>query len=130
MACVNSISFSILINGIPSKPFSAKKGLRQGDPMSPFLFALGMEYLSRCLLQLKGKPGFHYHPRCAKLSITHLMFADDLLIFARADAGSLQHIFDAFSKFSQVSELEANLDKSNCILLVLVGIKEKPCSRL
>lgn len=74
MACVTLVSFYILINGIPCKPFGSKKGLRQGDPMSPFLFALGMEYLSRCLMQLKGKTGFHYHPRCAKLNITHLMF--------------------------------------------------------
>ena len=89
--------------------------------MSSFLFALGMEYLSSCLLQLKGKPGFHYHPRCAKLSITHLMFADDLLIFARADAGSLQHIFDAFSKFSHASGLEENLDKSNLYIAGISG---------
>ena len=39
MACVQSVSYSILLNEIPTLPFSAKKGLRQGDPLSPFLFA-------------------------------------------------------------------------------------------
>lgn len=49
VACVKCLSYSILINGIPSIPFPAKKGLRQGDTLSPFFFALSMEYLSRCM---------------------------------------------------------------------------------
>lgn len=71
--------------------------------MSPFLFALGMKYLSRCLGQLKSDPSFKFHPRCKKLNITHLMFADDLLMFTKVDRASLQLVFDAFSKFSQAS---------------------------
>ena len=55
-----------------------------------------MEYLSSCLLQLKAKTDFHFHPRCAKLSITHLIVADDLLMFPKADVGSLKLLFDAF----------------------------------
>lgn len=42
-----------MVNGQPTKPFDAKKGLRQGDPLSSFLFALGIEYLSRCLGSLE-----------------------------------------------------------------------------
>lgn len=63
MACVKTVNYSVLINGAPSKPFSAKKGLRQGDPVSPFLFAIGMEYLSRCLAELQANPDFNYHPK-------------------------------------------------------------------
>ncbi|XP_056685422.1 uncharacterized protein [Spinacia oleracea] len=72
-----------------------------------------MEYLSRCMNQLKSNLDFNFHPRCEKLNITHLMFADDLLLFARADKISVKLLLDAFSKFSSASGLEANMDKSN-----------------
>lgn len=99
-----SVTYSLLINGVPSTPFSAKKGLRQGDPMSPFLFAIGMEYLSRCLHELKFVPDFNFHPKCEKMGLTHLMFADDLLMFSRADEQSMTLLFQAFTtKFSQAS---------------------------
>lgn len=55
MECISFISYSILLNGKPLLSFQAAKGLRLGDPMSFFLFALCMEYLSRCLDSLKDK---------------------------------------------------------------------------
>ncbi|XP_056689146.1 uncharacterized protein [Spinacia oleracea] len=63
MECISSVTYSILINGQPCLPFPAKKGLRQGDPLSPFIFAIGMEYLSRSLMQLKADPNFNFHPK-------------------------------------------------------------------
>ncbi|XP_015162006.1 uncharacterized protein [Solanum tuberosum] len=49
MACLRTVSYTVIINGQPAPPFVAKKGLRQGDPMSPFLSVIAMEYLSRLL---------------------------------------------------------------------------------
>ncbi|XP_015081362.1 uncharacterized protein LOC107024978 [Solanum pennellii] len=96
-----------------TQSFDAAKGLRQGDPMSPFLFAIAMEYLSRLLKGLKDDKAFKYHPKCSKLDITHLCFADDLLLFSRGDLESVKAIQMCFSQFSQASGLQANLNKSS-----------------
>ena len=85
ITCIYSVSYSILINGAPSRPFKAKKSLWQGDLMSPFLFAIAMEYFSRVLNKLKGD-AIAFHPKCRKSEIMELMFADDLLIFTKPDA--------------------------------------------
>ena len=81
--------------------------------MSPFLFAIAMEYLSRLLKGLREDKQFKYHPRCSKLDITHLCFADDLLMFARGDLESVKAMQLCFSQFSQASGLQANLSKSS-----------------
>lgn len=83
MTCVKIVSYSIIVNGETTQPFPAAKGLRQGDPISPFLFSIAIEYLSRTLNELQNVPLFKYHPQCAKLKITHLCFADDLLLFSK-----------------------------------------------
>lgn len=66
MTRVTTASHLTLINGTPSH---AKKGLRQGDPLSAFLFVLPMEYLNRRLKTLKKQPDFNFHPKCEKLCI-------------------------------------------------------------
>ncbi|XP_019229886.1 PREDICTED: uncharacterized protein LOC109210864 [Nicotiana attenuata] len=113
MECVTTVNYTNMVNGETTPPFDVAKGLRQGDPISPFLFAIVMEYLSRNLNKLKEVKGFKFHPRCAKLGITHLNYADDLLIFSRGDLNLVSHIQECFNHFSQVSSLQANLKKSS-----------------
>lgn len=83
MTSVQTMSYSISINGQPTKPFKEKKGLRQGDPLSPFLFVMAMEYLSRLLKQFGHNPQFKFHPKCGKIKVIHLGFVDDLLLFSK-----------------------------------------------
>ena len=55
MHCVKTMNYTIVVNGQTTQRFDAAKGLRQVDPMSPFLFAIAMEYLSRLLKGLKKR---------------------------------------------------------------------------
>lgn len=84
MVCVTSVTYFVLLNGQPLPPFSAKKGLRQGDPLSPYLFTMAMECLSRCLARLGDNASFGFHPKCKRTRTIALLFADDLLIFSKA----------------------------------------------
>jgi hypothetical protein len=74
--CVSSSSFSILLNGSPFGKFTPSRGLRQGDPLSPFLFILGTEVLSR-LFHQQESIGLLKGIRIAKACppINHLLFA-------------------------------------------------------
>lgn len=60
--CVNAVSYSVLINGYPSVPFPTKRGLEQGNPLSPYLFVLFMEYLIGQGKQLQYYLVFNFHP--------------------------------------------------------------------
>jgi hypothetical protein len=85
MKCVSTVTFAILINGSASQSFSPQRGLRQGDPLSPYLFILCADILSGLITKaqlnkdIKGVKIAHGAPE-----ITHLFFADDSLMFCRA----------------------------------------------
>lgn len=81
MEYISMVSYFLLINGGLTKPFRAKRGIRQGDPLSPYLFVLTMEYLGREINEMAGNSDFNYHPKCWKLDSTHICFADDLLMY-------------------------------------------------
>lgn len=122
MQCTTTVSYSILINGEPTKPFKANKGLRQGDSLLPYLFVLAMEYLTRILKTLRKNPDFNYHPKCSKMNIIQLSFADDLLLFSRGDIMSVQLVFQCFQQFSKASGLIANKEKSS---IIFGGVREE-----
>ncbi|RVW37305.1 LINE-1 reverse transcriptase-like [Vitis vinifera] len=125
-SCISTAKFSVLVNGVPAGFFPSSKGLRQGDPLSPYLFVLGMEvldalirravvggYLSGC--SIKGD-------RRHNLKISHLFFADDTIVFCEANKEHLTHLSWILLWFEAASGLRINLDKSE---IIPVGVVEE-----
>lgn len=114
--CISSVQFSVMVNGEPVGFFSSSRGLRQGDPLSPFLFILVMEGLSR-LLDMSVLGGFIHgfslgRVREAVVTVSHLLFADDTLVFCEARAAELGYLRLVLLYFEAVSGLRVNIAKS------------------
>src|ERR1044071_5434595 len=85
-ACISSPTFSVIINGQPTERFKSKRGIRQGCPLSPYLFVLAINELSIGLneaLQSNHLQGISLGHNCP--AIHSLLFADDLLICGQAN---------------------------------------------
>lgn len=108
-ACMTSPSFSICINGSLHGYFQGARGLRQGDPMSPYLFVLVMEILA----EKSTHPDFRFHWRCGKTRIVNLYFTDDLMIFCKADVFTVKAIKDGLDEFQSLSGLSPSPNKSH-----------------
>ncbi|KAF7807126.1 putative ribonuclease H protein At1g65750 family [Senna tora] len=113
MECISTSTLRIRINGDYSGWFHPTAGLRQGDPLSPYLFVLCTNVLSSYLVQaeqLKHIQG----PKLGRhvLPLNHLMYADDLLIFFKANQETCANVDLLLSIFGQASGLFMNKDKS------------------
>ncbi|GJX41720.1 hypothetical protein Tco_0256710 [Tanacetum coccineum] len=107
-----SMSFSLSINGSLHGYFKGKRGLRQGDPMSPYLFTLVIEVLTLMLHRRARASDFTYHRYCSKFNIINLCFADDLFLFAHGDVDSARVIMHTLEEFKTASGLTPSLPKS------------------
>lgn len=97
---MTTVSYSIFLNGSSFGLFRPKRGLRQGDPLSFFLFILGTSVLSRLLVRAEVSGSIH----CTRISrsappISHLLFADDTLVFARANPQEVEVIRQIFATY-------------------------------
>ena len=79
--------------------------------MFPLLFVIVMEYLSRMLKCASLDPAFKFHPRCAPLKLTHLSFADDLMLFSKGNVNSISILYEGLDHFAQSSGVYANSSK-------------------
>lgn len=113
MSCVMGASLSLLWNGSKLSEFSPGRGLRQGDPLSPYLFVLCMEKLSHMIIQSCMRGDW----RGLKASkngrvITYLFYADDLILFSKAEDKDCSNIFNILKIFCDISGQLVNFKKS------------------
>ncbi|KAL2246309.1 UNVERIFIED_CONTAM: hypothetical protein Sindi_2899100 [Sesamum indicum] len=115
--CVTTPSFSVGLNGKPHGFFTGARGLRQGDPLSPYFFVLVMEVLQLGFLQLIDQDEiFSFHWKCDAARIFQLGFADDLLLFCRAYMNSIGVFKTGLYRFVEWSGLRLNVQKSHLII--------------
>ncbi|WMV45632.1 hypothetical protein MTR67_039017 [Solanum verrucosum] len=114
--------YSVIINGVRHGFFHSTRGLKQGDPLSPSLFILGAEILSRMLNML------HHHQRYKNFQmeirgpqINHLSFADDIIIFSSTTRDTLQMIMKTLSTYESVYDQLINKEKSH-----FMGLENTP----
>ena len=89
MSCVTSTKVSILFNGGKMEAFNPSRDLRQGDPLSPYIFILCVEFLGH-LIEKKCMEGVWKPLKALRdnIGISHLFFVDDLILFAKVDVDS------------------------------------------
>ena len=103
MRCISAPSVYVLINGVAKGLIQPQRGLRQGCPLSPYLFIICAEVFTNLLKQAESNQLIHGLKFSRDLSITHLLFADDSLVFTRAtkeDCTNLKQLFDCYAAAS------------------------------
>jgi hypothetical protein len=104
MACISSVSFDVLINGAASPFFTSERGLRQGCPLSPLLFLLVAEGLSRAIGMASSSGEFQGIQTSSDFRITHLLFVDNVLIFCSGRPRDAEKLADILNLFRAATE--------------------------
>ena len=113
MECIKSVSYSILVNGVPKGHILPTRGIRQGDPLSPYLFLLvseGLNGLIHHAVERGQIEGFALC--CSGPKISHLFFADDSLLFCRARLGDVVAIQALLGLYEKASGQVINSTKT------------------
>nr|GEW42683.1 RNA-directed DNA polymerase, eukaryota [Tanacetum cinerariifolium] len=111
--CLMSSRTSILINGSPTSEFSLKRGLRQGDPLSPFLFIIVMEGLHMAFNNGIASNMFHGVRICSNIHFSHLFYAGNVIILSDWNQNDMKNITRILNIFDIAFGLKINFHKSN-----------------
>lgn len=113
MNCITTASFSVLINGVPRGIIQPERGLRQGCPLSPYLFIMCAEAFSNSLIQAERKQLIRGLKFTKDVTISHPLFADDSLVFSRASVADCKHLKEIFERYARASGQIFNFEKSS-----------------
>ncbi len=122
MEFISSVSFSIMVNGGITEKFHPSRGLRQGDPLSPYLFILGQEMLSRLI----DKVFLYGSISGVKMNVngmafTQVTYADDIMFFAKANSREVQILDNCLENYYEWSGQRINRNKSGLICSKMVS---------
>ena len=113
MECINTVTYSILVNGEPKGLITPSRGLRQGDPLSPYLFLFCAEGLN-AICQKAAKNGeIQGFSICRNgLKFTRLFFVDDCLLFCRSTLEECEKIQELLAYYEEALGQMVNKDKT------------------
>nr|GEY06562.1 RNA-directed DNA polymerase, eukaryota [Tanacetum cinerariifolium] len=118
--CFRSSRGSVLVNGSPTAEFQFYKGLKQGDPLAPFIFILVMESLHLSFNRVVDAGLFQGIVLNSSLHLSHLFFADDVVFMGQWNSKNIDTIIYVLKCFQRASGLSINVSKSK-----LLGIAMK-----
>ena len=126
--CLSLVTFVVLVNANAKGWVKATRGLRQGDPLSPFLFTIVTDVLSRMMLRAEERSLLEdFSVGRNRTRVSHLQFADDTIFFSRAHVEELRTLKIILLVFGQISGHKVNLDKST---LCSINIDQDYLTRL
>lgn len=114
--CMSTATFSIMIQGIPKGFITSTRGIRQGDPLSPYLFAIAMQYFTFLMDEATISKSFQPSSRIQPV-ISHLLYADDLMVFGKSSTLNAATLKDIFQKLSTYAGLNVNASKQKYFLV-------------
>ena len=120
--CITSISYYVLINREPKGEIIRSQGIREGDPLSPFLFLLCAKGLSTMLQREERLGTIKGISICWGASrLSHLFFVDDSMIFCRANISECQRVWDILHNYGVASGQKINKDKTSLFFNKNIG---------
>ncbi|XP_020678527.1 uncharacterized protein LOC110096783 [Dendrobium catenatum] len=128
-ACISDVPFSICIDGALEGYFNSTSGIKQGYPLSPYLFCIAMDVFT-CMIDNPSATERFIGVHRKNLAISHLLYADDLLIFGEASTYNCNLLVDIIEGFAQLSGLLVNHEKSNLIISKSISNPMEICEAL
>jgi len=112
LMCITSVEYHVIFNGDRIGPITPERGLRQGCPLSPYLYIICVEGLSAIIKNHELRGTFHGNCICrAAPSINHILFANDSFIFCKATPAEAQLLKGILSNYEQASSQAINYRK-------------------